>query len=46
MTGCMMCNAPVEFPDFTDLCNACDKSNLDYANREGSQSDPSPKGEK
>jgi len=29
---CIMCNNTVEFPEFTSLCNSCDKADLKYAN--------------
>ena len=32
-TGCIVCGAPVEFPEFTLLCNKCDDDNVRYANR-------------
>jgi GNAT superfamily N-acetyltransferase len=34
MADCMMCGAPVEFSQFTALCNDCETANLDYANAE------------
>jgi hypothetical protein len=30
-TGCIVCGAPVEFPEYTLLCNTCDEDNLKYA---------------
>jgi predicted nucleic acid-binding Zn ribbon protein len=30
-TGCIVCGAPVEFPEYTLLCNKCDDENLRYA---------------
>lgn len=33
MTGCMMCENTVEFPEFTALCNDCEGKNLARGNR-------------